>query len=83
LHRSKTCAYIQSPTNDKSKCANFNGYVDETISSRGYYDTKIGLGLLGFIKTVYFWDFAKTLNTLSYSPRKNFPLKDRCSPFKD
>lgn len=41
----------------------------------------MGLGLVGFIKTVYFWDFYKSLSSLYYTPGRLYPFKDMCDPF--
>ncbi len=43
----------------------------------------MGLGLIGFIKSVYFWDFYKALSLMYYTPRRLYPFKDMCDPFPD
>lgn len=79
---SKSCGYIVGPKGyEISACGILNDFYDESLSPRGAYETKMGKGFIGFIKTVYFWDFAKTINTLSYIPRRNLPIKDMCTPF--
>ena len=81
---SKTCAYIWGPNEfERSGCAVIDDYWDETWYAPYYWDTRMGDGLIGFIKTVYIWDFYKAMTNLHYTPRRNYPYKNQCSPFNN
>ena len=79
---SKSCVYIWGPNNfEKSGCALINDYYDETWKRPNAWETRMGNGLKGFIRNVYIWNFYKALSTMYYTPRRNYPFKDKCSAF--
>eukprot|EP00347_Sterkiella_histriomuscorum_P009708 403340186 len=80
--QSKICAYIWGPNDSQqSSCAVINDYYDETLKRPYKWDTRVGQGLVGFIRNIYFWKTYKPLTHLYYTPRRNYPYKDKCSPF--
>lgn len=83
-YQSKVCVYILGPDNfEKSSCALINDYYDETLKKPYKWDTRMGKGMVGFIRNVYIWKTYKSLTHMYYTPRKNYPFKDKCSPFLD
>ena len=85
LYISKMCAYMWGPQSyEKSSCGSLRGhYYSETWQNPKSWETRIGDGLVGFIKAVYIWDFYKSLTNMYYTPRRNSEYRrlDRCSPF--
>ena len=58
-------------------------YYTETWNFPYQWDTKVGRGLKGYIKSIYIWSTYKALTNLYYTPRRNtdYRLLDRCSAF--
>jgi len=83
-YRIKICAYIYGPDDKQSYgCAIADTAYYEKWYYPFYWNTIVGKDYIGFIRSVYMWSFAKSLTNLYYSPLKNFPLKDSCSPYTD
>lgn len=85
LYQSKMCAYMWGPQSyEKSSCGILLGhYYSETWQNPKSWETRIGGGLVGFIKAVYLWNFYKSLTNMYYTPRRNSEYRrvDRCSPY--
>ncbi|CDW83830.1 UNKNOWN [Stylonychia lemnae] len=80
--QSKICMYLWGPYNyEKSGCGVINDYYDEVTEKPYFFDTRIGQGFTGFIRNAYIWKTYKSLTHMYYTPRRNYPLKNKCSPF--
>jgi hypothetical protein len=81
----KVCAYIWGPESyESSGCGTMKGHAySETWIKPYEWETRMGDGLVGYIKTVYIWNVYKALTNLYYTPRRNSEYRrlDRCNPY--
>lgn len=58
----------------------FYDWYDES-SYPGYFNIRVGEGFVGAIRTMYMWEFPKTIGTMRMSQRHNLPIREQCDPF--
>ena len=82
---SKVCAYLWGPESyEVQGCGTMFGHAyTETWRNPAQWDTRLGLGLRGYIKTLYIWGLYKSLTHMYFTPRRNDEYRrlDRCTPF--